>query len=860
MVPLSLTLRNFLSYGDNEVTLDFSNMHVVCLSGENGHGKSALLDAITWVLWGETRLGKQGHEHLIRIGADEMSVVLTFRIGRDVYRVKRQRSRRTTGANWEIQRSDGENGWRALTGTSSADTGKTIQQIVRMSYDTFLNSSYLKQGRADEFVRQTSNRRKEILCDILELGRYDQLEEKAKLRAREAIDISEDLDRQLNQARVGANDGERFRAELTDANARLAVRSAEHSRLLQERRSADRHRSELINQMEIRRGLTNQLSNCRSSITKVKNDKRAAEVKVGKLLEVLKDRDLIERDYAELHAARSRQAEIADGLRELSDLRLALVKCEASIEQERQTLEESSRYLKNEVSAANKSRVEFSRVVGVLNQIEISKAKYSGLNTNSDELNRKKDELISTFSDLRADNEAIDKEIKAEGARHERLLSQQENCSICGSPLPEEKIAELLGESDEKINTLKLKLESIKTEGTKVKRIMAETDARLNELRISKQQLQSLDNELIKLEQQKDQAESGMSGLEAYVERLVAVESLLSSNGFSRPLRLEQAALQKRKMMLAPLEAEYQKLTQTLRALLNSETAHQKLITADRDLLGERRIAAIAHEQLVSLEEQESSLAQQIETLDGVEDRLRGVELDLNHFASEEAHIFALMSEAQQLVGRLHRSIEQCQDAEAKIKTFEAERDKSRNEENLHKLLAAAFGKRGIQASIIETALPELELYTNEILDRLTDGDLRVFIETTRLAKAKKSAPVETLEIKISDSLGTRPLEMYSGGEAFRVSFALRIALSMLLVRRAGAELQTLIIDEGFGTQDAKGREKLVDAINAIKQDFDQILVITHIDELKEAFATRIEVYKTSEGSQLRVVHDDAIG
>ena len=105
MVPLSITLRNFLSYGDKEVTLDLSDMHVVCFSGENGHGKSALLDAITWALWGETRLGKQGHEQLIRIGADEMAVTLTFRVGADVYRVKRQRSRRTSGANWEIQRS-----------------------------------------------------------------------------------------------------------------------------------------------------------------------------------------------------------------------------------------------------------------------------------------------------------------------------------------------------------------------------------------------------------------------------------------------------------------------------------------------------------------------------------------------------------------------------------------------------------------------------------------------------------------------------------------------------------------------------------------------------------------------------------
>ncbi len=94
---------------------------------------------------------------------------------------------------------------------------------------------------------------------------------------------------------------------------------------------------------------------------------------------------------------------------------------------------------------------------------------------------------------------------------------------------------------------------------------------------------------------------------------------------------------------------------------------------------------------------------------------------------------------------------------------------------------------------------------------------------------------------------------MYSGGEAFRINFAIRIALSKLLARRAGAQLQTLIIDEGFGTQDAEGRQKLVEAINSIKDDFERILVITHIEELQDAFPVRIDVYKTAQGSQIRV-------
>jgi exonuclease SbcC len=95
---------------------------------------------------------------------------------------------------------------------------------------------------------------------------------------------------------------------------------------------------------------------------------------------------------------------------------------------------------------------------------------------------------------------------------------------------------------------------------------------------------------------------------------------------------------------------------------------------------------------------------------------------------------------------------------------------------------------------------------------------------------------------------------MYSGGEAFRIDFALRIALSKLLARRAGAPLPTLIIDEGFGSQDAGGRERLVEAINSIQDDFEKILVITHIDEMKESFPVRIEVTKGLEGSKVEVV------
>ena len=91
MNPLKLSLQNFLCYRENVPTLDFTGLHVACLSGANGHGKSALLDAITWCLWGEARSKTQ--DELISYGADEMRVELEF-LARDTrYRAIRSHAR-----------------------------------------------------------------------------------------------------------------------------------------------------------------------------------------------------------------------------------------------------------------------------------------------------------------------------------------------------------------------------------------------------------------------------------------------------------------------------------------------------------------------------------------------------------------------------------------------------------------------------------------------------------------------------------------------------------------------------------------------------------------------------------------------
>ncbi|MBU1879540.1 MAG: SMC family ATPase, partial [Chloroflexi bacterium] len=206
-------------------------------------------------------------------------------------------------------------------------------------------------------------------------------------------------------------------------------------------------------------------------------------------------------------------------------------------------------------------------------------------------------------------------------------------------------------------------------------------------------------------------------------------------------------------------------------------------------------------------------------------------------------------AEARLALGAARQRVAHCETLHRQRQEKRVQEQAAAEEKGIYDELALAFGKKGIQAMIIEAAIPEIELEANRLLARMTDGRMHVNFETQR--ETKKGDTVETLDIAIADELGTRPYENFSGGEQFRANFAIRVALSKLLARRAGAQLQTLVIDEGFGTQDTQGRSRLVEAINAITDDFAFILVITHIEELQDAFPVRIDVHKTSQGSQV---------
>ena len=193
MIPLKLQIRNFLSYGPDTQTVHFSPHRLICLSGKNGHGKSALLDAITWAIWGQARKVSgttKPDQGLLRLGQTHMMVCLDFVFNNQNYRIRRELT--ITAPNKGHSSLDfgildeEKNSYKPLTGKTSRATQAHIEQTLNLDFESFSNSAFLRQGQANEFSKKSPKDRKEILANILGLTKYETIRKLALEKIRQA--------------------------------------------------------------------------------------------------------------------------------------------------------------------------------------------------------------------------------------------------------------------------------------------------------------------------------------------------------------------------------------------------------------------------------------------------------------------------------------------------------------------------------------------------------------------------------------------------------------------------------------------------------------------------------------------------
>jgi exonuclease SbcC len=871
MIPLYLSLSGFLSYRER-AEIDFSDFDLACIAGSNGAGKSSLLDGITWALFGQAR---KRDDSLINAHSKAAEVCLIFAYEGNVYRVLRSKPRdKPAVLEFHILQDQGpptdDDGnwspvvwlsstatWKPLTERTLRDTEARIQETLRLDYDTFINASFFLQGKADQFTQQRPGDRKRILASILGLEIWERYRQQAADRRR-GIELEiQALDGRLHEiAAELEEEGTRLK-RLNDLEGELEVLSQawanQEAALVEIRRAA----ATLEEQGRLVAVLARQLEDGEQRLSQLvsrhaerEEERRAFASRLERAAEI----ESAHASWLEVRARLEEWEEIAARFRENEKRRQGpldeINAAQARLEQELQMLAARQAEIESLKSEALQVEVELAAAEGLAKDAEHRLARRARL-----------DEELQLALERQAEAKAENPRLKAEMDELKIRIDQLQEvegatCPLCGQPLnPADRqalIEALNAKGREMGDRFRANKALLEQEGEQVR----ELQAQIADLAQSEEELRAQQALIARYASRLDSIRSQCQEWEASLApRLAEIHAELKSGTFAAEARSR----------LAQIDAE-------LLEIGYDAAAHD----ADRRLEAEIRSSV---EEMNLLEKARAALeplAREIADLHGQIEALR-VELERQReeYTSAAANLAASQAEAPDLdaaerqlldlkenenrlrveVGAARQKVLVLNDLKLRRQALGLEREALANRVAQFRQLERAFSKDGVPALLIEQALPQIETRANEVLDRLSNGGMSVRFVTQAAYKDKRRDDLrETLDIQISDSAGTRDYEMFSGGEAFRVNFAIRLALAEVLAQRAGARLQTLVIDEGFGSQDAEGRQRLIEAINLVRVDFSKILVITHIDELKDAFPNRIEVEKTARGSLVRVV------
>lgn len=1012
MIPLKLFLENFLSYSEDVApdrrTLDFRGFTLACLSGKNGHGKSALLDALTWALWGVCRT--RNKEEVIKRGAKRATVELEFDLDGNYYWVRRTITRKKgfgTSTSVEFQVFDPSTGnFRTL-----AQDGKTqnaIDKTLKMDYDSFICSSFILQGRADEFTKKTPGERKEVLGRILGLERYEELEkrsrelaQKSKLEAESAeretsqieseIAQKQSLEEKIKEVKAeeekiasGLRDAEKLYEGIIRESETLRTKVETYSRLVQDKnetegkcyrfkeeieksnKEIERDREFISKEKEILQGYrefekvreeericsekfmqyrnlekkleeTNRLLNDEKSkiekkISSLTGRKKEIENRLVQIANLLKREEEIKAEFRKFLNTQSLEKEF-EKKRELSEsLKSREREIEASIQKVVFQIEVQIKGLQNQIKELSERAENVEKLKEECDNLKAKIRVCKEVQLTCESFKEKLKEIGEQKRASVSRNLEIEKRLKEESEKLKIIKSEADKsrCPLCESPLEKDGREALLEKIEKSLLHLNNTLEE---ENRRIKQIEGDEKRLNNEIKVAESEIKDItdlnkqlgqkeksfedsisafkDLEVAKIELSKKIIEKENSGTELRCELKEVAQEIIKTaydeknhKGIKHKLeslresqaeyrRLEDAIVSKDEIKnhIISIDAEISLLTKILAEGLFADQHKEEALEIERKIreigYDEQKYKELKSNlknlEMFSKEKEELNraklkLTHNREKRENLEEQLNAYLDELNKIdgqikdLEEVVGITEVIEEKKNLIQKEILKLRKAKDEKLEEKTkimneieriTKLENKKEKIIEQIKKIkhdliiyqeLDRAFGKNGIQARIIEGALEEIEIEANKILRKLTDGDMTLELDTLKLTQ--KGSEKETLEIKISDSFGTRSYETYSGGEAFRIDFALRIAISKFIANCSGAQLRTLVIDEGFGTQDKDGLNQFVQVINTIKEEFDKVIVITHVDELKYKFPVRIEVTKEQgRGSGFEVIY-----
>jgi exonuclease SbcC len=851
--PLRLELRGFTAFRD-PVEVDFSGLDVFAISGQTGSGKSSLLDAMTYALYGRVERVGDRVSQLISQGQPRMAVTLEFEVGRERYRVTRSTPSRGA-TRILLERADPDGAWgQAGEGADRVrDAERMMLERIGLSYDGFTRSVLLPQGRFQEFLVGDPRKRRDILTELLGLAVFRRMAERAGAIAREssirAQTMQDLLEREFADATPEALTEAKRAAKTAAAAERTLAKTAKELGALAAR--WDRERA-------------------------------AGDELTALLDEVGRRRVEVEEAARELAVLGERAKASGAGLRAA----VAAARATADLEAKALKAREEAEAAWGPLVALVQARTRAEGLAGLQRAAQAARDRLASVRSAAPGLAVALEKARSALAAAREGAEGA--EAAAAEREHALLQAQTDDhvaallagahagdpCPVCGTPLarvPRRTAAAALARSRAALEKSRAAVAAAREEVV-VRERAAEGAARELEASLFEEQrltedvsardadvaalvaeLQGSLGDPLPLEPGRelaaraDRMEALLLAERSAAERCREAEQAQSRAEHERD-RVAAAAAQARTRVefdLAPMVARARSsagggfaapsLPRLARAADPAAVAvHGNEVAAALGVLA-AALAGAAKARRSAAEELVASARGLLP--EGLADDASPEELaEAASGAARDATAEAAAAgqRAKDLAGRIERSRELELDAtEAKVRAarFHA--------------LALELRADHLIAYLQAEALQALAAEGSRRLASLSDGRYRLACRED-----------EFFVVDTWNGDDERSVRTLSGGETFLASLALALALAdqvraISVTDRAG--LDSLFLDEGFGTLDPESLRTVIDAIEQLGGDGRLVGVITHVRELAEQFP-RIEVEKSPRGSRVAFV------
>ena len=821
------------------------------ISGPTGSGKSSLLDAITFALYGKAERVGSGVSQLVNLGSDSMSAAFTFAVEGNRYRVTRTSQREgPSKVLLEVQKEDD---WTPYAEDAARvrEVNAYIIEILGLDYRAFVRSALLPQGRFQEFLTGDRAERRVILTDLLGLDLFKQMarragelaqEAKAKAGLREELlqdeyeDVNERSVERANQRSMAASE----EAEIAKTAADLVNGLVNEVRAIQERAAAIQARaSETAELAESCADIGDGFRDIDRRTKQAKERLKAAQTATG---EAKTTRSKFKRDL-ERAVAKWGDARRLTGLSANAD-RIAANRHEVAVAQEEQT----------EVRAAQ------AELKDDLKQARIN------LKDVEEKVDHARALLVA--EEVRHE-EAIHRDLAASVARG---LSRGDDCPICGRELeraprlPAAEIAKArralerakaeLGRAQNKVHEAEMGLTSLAAD---IRNLAGQARRLASMVKKQRGRVATLEEELREALGGRLPKNVG-EAIAAQIDLCDELEASLVTA--ARGLELAEVAESDEARGIAELEDEVKELRADLIGLGISSFVSAAKRDAGKGLLSVS-IPSSWPRDPGKLSITASALADTLNTLGGeLVSRAKQSRPLMDEYAQRAREVIPkLLKVRGRSFEKLHENIKLARDdrvAEAAAGSADAKLMADR-------LKRMARVTREHRAAVKRAALyTELtaELRADRLLQFLLDEALNLLAigasgRLVSLSDGRYRLTFHDNEFYVIDRWNgdeERRAHTLSGGETFLASLALALALAEQVAELAmsgKARLDCLFIDEGFGSLDGDTLETVVAALDSLGGEGRMVGVVTHIVDLAKQMPSEIEVRKSSAGSRV---------